>query len=185
MSFRLTPRLFIRILLLFVCVAQLFAVGNAIFDYPKPKAETQDGISCERLSMTNQTKILCHTRTNVDSLEKLRKYHLKHKDGRVCTKIFKLTQRLQFFEEGNFRYCDPARCLRESRHCRGGKMTPECNLCLGKCWVQYSYPQETTGGLQFRSFPCDPTVCGKEVFCGGWDMKTEKKPTMNHRNMRK
>ena len=80
--------------------------------------------------------------------------------------------RLKNFENGQIRYCDPARCLRESPNCKGGKLTTECNQCLGKCWIMYGFPTETEKDkLQFKSYPCDFTNCGKQVFCGGYDMK--------------
>lgn len=83
-----------RIVLFVVCVVILCENANAIFDYPPPNESAPDeGITCQRLGMLNQTKILCHTRTKVENLDKIRKSQEKTKDGRVCTKIFNLVQR--------------------------------------------------------------------------------------------
>lgn len=83
----------IRIVILVVSLLALIQDAACIFDYPPVQESGPEGITCQRLAMTNQTKILCHTRTDLNNLEKIRKKRETKKDGRVCTKIFNLVQR--------------------------------------------------------------------------------------------
>lgn len=99
-----------------------------------------------------------------------------HRDHRepMCGKLQQLAQRLAPFEEGTWKYCDPASCLRESPHCSRNVVSAECSWCLGRCWLMYVFPGAAKGP-QSKEFPCDPLGCGTpQLFCGGYKFKSDE-----------
>ncbi|XP_064479741.1 uncharacterized protein LOC135393143 [Ornithodoros turicata] len=95
---------------------------------------------------------------------------IRHRES-ACANLLRLAEKMKSFEGGAWKYCDPATCLRESPHCSNNVVSDKCRLCFGRCWLMYGFPdvpEKAQESMPRKSFPCDPSLCGIHVFCGGY-----------------